>query len=864
MKVKKVVVIAVILGTVGLVQAQANTWEDFYISENINTWNPFEEEPQWEYDWGGETEPEAESMSESETQAEPDSESESETETVPETETESLKRQIYITEIAVASPDGRKIYDGSRKVPLKVKTSGLPAGVQLEIVGKAKKADVGIWKVECEFLLYGEECESCELNTDLVKEQLRKLEVEILPKPLTVWIGDARKEYYTECEMENLDFFQGEMIQVKGFVTDASGNELVPPDFCYPELTLDASVIQKDSPMYLNNKEVIYHNAVMLKRKSNGEYTGNPSKNYCFSETAVYPGDVYLTEKAVTNNRHFEVTGVDPESGWKDEDGILWVREGEQLKVNLLEYCGFSEGIVEMESSAGGRVTLLRRSGAGEILAVSSPADVTWNVDAAAPGGMWKIDGSTEHAGGVFYSNKDVTVRLVGESDEGSGLKTTEMIVSKKNQKEKGSENSLADSVSWKNTKEQVITEEGIWQIKARLMDQVGNETILEGPEIVIDKKKPEIAISGIVNGSANAGEVSPQIICSDTNYKEGSLKISLEGGMTGKRKIERKVQENGQGAVVETEDFPRDRGWDDRYELTVEAEDLAGNVGQEKIVFSVNRFGSVYEIEEQTKELLKQFYLKEPPEIIMKEINIDEITASHIIVLHDGDIQPLTQGVDYEVEKREEAWSWKEYWYRIRPETFEEEGMYTVIISSQDGARNSSDNRMKEQKIEFAVDKTMPDILVSGVKDGAIYDEKKKKSVQLQCRDNLALEEICVYLNGKRIIQNLEKEQEIDLEQAEKWQELQVIARDKAGNENTLEEICFWYGKRQRITKNTTQKPQKESDDLKETEETKEKNRAQKLEGQNQNRKKRAVFWLFPSICVVVYVLFRHGNKVK
>ncbi|MGN0353457.1 MAG: hypothetical protein ACI4EI_00095, partial [Muricoprocola sp.] len=835
MKVKNVVAGAVILGTVGLMPVQAGAWEEVGFSEFSDTWNPFEEETGWEYDEGGETDtqPETESMPESETQAE------------IETETESQKRQIYITEISVASSDGTKVYDGSRNVPLKVRVSGLPAGVRLEIVGKTKKADVGTWKVECDFLLYGEGGERYELNTDLVKDQIQKLQVEILPRPLTVWIGDARKEYYSECEMENLDFFMGDMIQVKGFVTDASGNELIPPDFCYPELTLDADVIQKDSPMYSYNKEVIYHNAVILKRKSNGEYTGNPSKNYYFSEETVYPGDVYLVEKSVTNNRNFEVTGENPEAFWKDTDGTLWVRKGEQLKVNLLEDCGFSEGIVEEETYGSGKVTLLKRSEKGEILAVSSPAEVTWKVDETAPEGMWEIDGKTENVGDVFYSNQAVTVRLLGESDQGSGLKTTEIIVSRKNQEE--NENRLADSVSWINTKEQVITEEGIWKIKARLIDQVGNERILEGPEIVIDKKKPEIAISGIVNGSANGGIVAPRIICSDTNYKEGSLKISLEGGMTGKRNLQQKIQENAKGAEVETEDLPRKKEWDDRYELTVGAQDLAGNVSQEKIVFSVNRFGSVYELEEQTKERLKQFYLKESPEVIIKEINIDEITASHIVVLHDGEVKELTREVDYEVEKGGTSWAWKEYRYMIHPNTFEKEGMYTVIISSQDGANNSSDNRMKEQKIEFAVDKTMPDIMVSGVKDGEIYDGEKGKSVHIQCRDNLALEEICVYLNGKLMMQNLEQEQEISLEQAQQWQKIQIIARDKAGNENVAEEISFWYGKRQSVTKNSMQKPQKETDAPKEAEEVK--------------KKKLDIFWLFPSICVLIYVLFRHGN---
>ena len=69
-----------------------------------------------------------------------------------------------------------------------------------------------------------------------------------------------------------------------------------------------------------------------------------------------------------------------------------------------------------------------------------------------------------------------------------------------------------------------------------------------------------------------------------------------------------------------------------------------------------------------------------------------------------------------------------------------------------------------------------------------------ERKAV-LECRDNLALQEVTVWLNGKKIRENTQEEQEIILKKAQDWQTLRIVAVDKAGNQKDTGEIPFWIG---------------------------------------------------------------------
>lgn len=69
----------------------------------------------------------------------------------------------------------------------------------------------------------------------------------------------------------------------------------------------------------------------------------------------------------------------------------------------------------------------------------------------------------------------------------------------------------------------------------------------------------------------------------------------------------------------------------------------------------------------------------------------------------------------------------WKARHYVLKAENFETEGNYSVIFSTKDEAGNAMNNTSVKRKgqnlpIEFAVDKTAPTIVITGVEDGGSY----------------------------------------------------------------------------------------------------------------------------------------------
>ena len=212
-------------------------------------------------DWGGQIWSESEWMTEIESEEEKSEwEDESTTDQETETETETERHQIILTNVRITDP--KRYYDGTDQVAVEAQVTGLEEGMQIAIEGKAQKADAGIWPVEVIATLTGAGSEQYEVVQEPSQEVL---EVQILPKPLTIHISNARKSYYSDAAMDNLIFEEEEMIQVTGFLEQDCPDGGVPEEFCYPELEIDESILCKESPMYEKGKPIHYRHAVTVK-----------------------------------------------------------------------------------------------------------------------------------------------------------------------------------------------------------------------------------------------------------------------------------------------------------------------------------------------------------------------------------------------------------------------------------------------------------------------------------------------------------------------------------------------------------------------------------------------------------------------
>ncbi len=332
-------------------------------------------------------------------------------------------------------------------------------------------------------------------------------------------------------------------------------------------------------------------------------------------------------------------------------------------------------------------------------------------------------------------------------------------------------------------------------------MDQAGNRMNEYGTEhFMIDQTAPVLEISGLEDRSANKGAVAPVIRCTDANYLNGSMQIELRGCQGGWTEWKGRRIQHADGESFLAEDLAYLPEMDDLYSLLVSVSDLAGNVSRQEICFSVNRFGSVYTLDDKTELLAGSrgmYYTNTEQDIIVTETNVDTLEFLEISCKRNGKLLTLQQGVDYDVHVSGTEESWKQYVYTIPGRNFTEEGTYILTIYSEDRAENVSDNQTKGKKIEFVMDRTAPSILLSGLEDGGQYRENSRK-ITLDIQDNVQMSEVKVRINGVVSTYSASEvlkqngRMTLTAESANHWQTMSVTAFDAAGNQRELKELRF------------------------------------------------------------------------
>lgn len=279
--------------------------------------------------------------------------------------------------------------------------------------------------------------------------------------------------------------------------------------------------------------------------------------------------------------------------------------------------------------------------------------------------------------------------------------------------------------------------------------DLAGNAAAdYEQDSFTVDQTAPELEFFDIEDKSANNDVVAPGVRYSDNNYTESGVELTLKGANNGTMDIDGTHTAIPNGESIKMADFERTKKNDDLYTMTAVITDRAGNETEGSVIFSVNRFGSVYIISDATKEWLntgegEATYINEEQEIQVTEINVDSIVASDISYGRDGQIEKLEAGKDYEVKGSGSEVSWKQYDYTINKENFETEGNYTVTIDSEDRATNVGNSRAKGCNIEFTVDKTAPTLVITGAEKPSYRADTR--DVTIDVADNYLMDNVVV-----------------------------------------------------------------------------------------------------------------------
>ena len=291
------------------------------------------------------------------------------------------------------------------------------------------------------------------------------------------------------------------------------------------------------------------------------------------------------------------------------------------------------------------------------------------------------------------------------------------------------------------------------------LADNAAKENVVT--TFYVDKNAPTVKISNVVNESANSGNVAPVISLSDNNYS-GDYVLSLTRVDINAKKTDvtndfasTVVPTNNIGAVVTYANFASEEVNDGIYVLNATLTDKAGNSSADTITFSVNRFGSTYMGgDEETNALLENGYTNAEKDIVISEINVDKLTKSNIsLSLDSSSLKTLKQNVDYTIQEDAKTGQWHRYNYTVKSSNFENEGNYTLELSSTDAAKNTSTNRIRPVEkrklaVQFVVDKTSPVVNIAGIENNALYEENSK-DVTIVCEDS--------YINPSSLVINLD-----------------------------------------------------------------------------------------------------------
>ena len=260
---------------------------------------------------------------------------------------------------------------------------------------------------------------------------------------------------------------------------------------------------------------------------------------------------------------------------------------------------------------------------------------------------------------------------------------------------------------------------------------------------------------------------------------------LAQNEGQTQDQNQEQAQTENGQTFTFS--DFAHEQDVDDIYTLTARETDFAGNETEQSITFSVNRFGSVYVLDDSLKEI-EGTYIKEPIDIVLTETNVDSLSMDtiKITVSANGEPKNLEEGTDYTITSVGGNGSWSQYTYKIDKSVFQGDGSYLVTVYSEDNAGNINENinESKQAEIGFGVDGTAPVIVPINIEEGQSYNTQNYEAT-VSVIDNLVLQDIKVILNGQTLSYTQDEDNiSFSIPESDKRQTVAISAKDAAGNE--------------------------------------------------------------------------------
>ena len=317
---------------------------------------------------------------------------------------------------------------------------------------------------------------------------------------------------------------------------------------------------------------------------------------------------------------------------------------------------------------------------------------------------------------------------------------------------------------------------DGVYNLTVSGVDLAGNSSnTFNSGEFVVDATKPTLEISGVSNGVSYFKDFGFKVGYSDTNLDSSKTTVTLTGREKGRIDI------GSLDGLVEYFNNSKEADMDDVYTLKAYITDLAGNISEQTVVFSVNRGGSVFSF---LNADYNGKYLRDLEDIVIEESTVDELDENFIkLVIGDKTIDVPSDKVTI-TKSGGTSGRWV-YRYQIDKSLFNEDGVYRIQLFTK--TKTGKENSSISQEYVFVVDRTKPKITIGGIQSNGSYPDAKRR-VAINVDDLSGVDKIVVTVNGKEVEVFYENGiAYIELEESSRAMKIEVKVTDKAGNEEIV-----------------------------------------------------------------------------
>ena len=370
------------------------------------------------------------------------------------------------------------------------------------------------------------------------------------------------------------------------------------------------------------------------------------------------------------------------------------------------------------------------------------------------------------------------------------------------------------------------FTKEGEWMLRCACTDLAGNTAapIAEAP-FVLDFTGPRLYFDKrmVQEGGAYAEKIEPELRWEEENPSSAACYSSWANVTAGGKIMECRSGAEAAGSEetgrIILPDLPNTIEADGICVLYGTACDLAGNRSFVRRNLTVNRFGSLYDLSEDegTMQMIGNYYTEGVTPFVVAEYNISPLVQRRITLFSGSAARVLTENAEYTVKESAGRGGYK-YVYRIAPSAFAKEGVYSLLLESDDeaGRHNSSPGRFIRRigpkrpdeaagpaySPEWAIDRTPPAVRIAGVDTDRHRFVTDAVSFSLIPEDNMELGSLTIRIadDSGTILEEqiLEKDElkeimdtncgevPVEITASGKWQTISAEAVDGAGNRSS------------------------------------------------------------------------------